>query len=552
MSLIKLERQNFGVLCLTLFMISYNVAVLPPIMPLLVRQLNTSIGYVQGALVLFSLVTAAFAPTCENLCRFYGRTRVFGVGLALYGVGIAITALSPDIGVLVVSFSLFTGLAATPLVSTPWTIVDFAYDGKQEQQAILSLTLASTLGGLAGSILGGLIATNLGWRWAFLPALVVFVLVAVLGRSLPETVAPLQTPIDWVGGLVSFLGLGSILLGISLAGEFGWWQPKRLFSIAGVIIPPFALSIVPTLISVGVVCLGFFVFWQRQQAHQAGASLLRVGLLRKPVFVFGLLTTLLHDLIATGIQFNLYQFLPAVLLLNPGQTALAVLPYNLTMVVVIVVLLKYLDLDRQFPPKYIVYFGLALITVGIGGLYWAIGPDLTPLHLLPPLIVMGIGSGCFSAYIGSLTYSVASRAEKPEGTGIYRPAQQLGSSLGRGILGTILIAFTSTQIVDRVLQTLGKTLSPEQRQEAIAFLQRIIQTYSRSERREILSQMLPEAVKAQFPSILEASAIAGIRTALLVALGLSLVCLGLATTLPKSPGRPNSPEEISEEPPEQP
>jgi MFS family permease len=531
---VKLGRKNFWVLCLTLFMIAYNVAVLPPIMPLLVRELNASIGYVQGALVLFSLVTAAFAPTCENLCQFYGRTRVFGMGLILYGIGIATTALSPNISLLVMSFSLLTGLAATPLVSTPWTIMDYAYDGKQEQQAMLAFTLASTLGGLGGAILGGLIASQAGWRWAFLPALVVFGLVAALGRSLPETTVPRQAPIDWVGGLVSFVGLGSILLGISLAGEFGWWQPKRLFSIAGVIIPPFALSIVPTLISVGVICLGFFVVWQRQQANQAGASLLRVGLLRKPVFVFGLLTAMLHSLVTSGIQFNLYQFLPAVLPLNPWQTALTVLPYNLTMVVVIVALLKAIDLDRQFPPKYIVYFGLALDAVGIGALYAAIGPNLNPLHLLLPLIVMGIGSGCFLAYIGGLTYSVASWAEKPEGTGIYRPVQQLGNSLGRGILGTILISFTSTQIVDRVLETLGKTLSIGQRQEAISTLQRIIQTYSRSERRDYFSRALPEAVKSQFPSILEASAISGMRTALLVALGVSLVCLLLATMLPKS------------------
>ncbi len=530
----KLDRKNFGVLCLTLFMISYNVAVLPPIMPLLVRDLEASIGYVQGALVLFSLVTASFAPTCENLCRFYGRTKVFWAGLILYGFGITATALSPDIGILVVSFSLFTGLAATPLVSTPWTILDCAYDGKREQQAVLIFTLASTLGGLAGAILGGLIASQVGWRWAFLPALVLFVLVAILGRSLPETVVPRQAAIDWVGGLVSFLGFGSILLGISLSGEFGWWQPKRLFSVAGVIIPPFALSIVPTLISVGVICLGFFVVWQRQQANQAGASLLRVGLLRKPVFLFGLLTAMLHGLITTGIQFNLYQFLPAVLPLNPWQTALAVLPYNLTMVVVIVLLLKVLDLDRQFRPKYIVYFGLTLVTVGIGMLYWAIDPEMVPLHLLLPLIMMGIGSGCFLAYIGGLTYSAASWAEKPEGTGIYRPAQQLGNSLGRGILGTILISFTSTQIVDRVLQSLGQTLSLGQRQEAISTLQRIIQTYSRSERRDYFSRALPEAVKSQFPSILEASAVSGMRMALLVALGVSLVCLLMATTLPKS------------------
>jgi MFS family permease len=531
---VKLEKQHFWALCLTLFMISYNVSVIPPIMPPLVRELNTSVGFIQGALVLFSLVTASFAPTCENLCRFYGRARIFLVGLILYGTGIAVTALCANIGVLVVSFALVTGLAATPLVSSPWTIMDFAYSGKQEEKATLIFTLVATLGGLSGSLLGGLIASYLGWRWSFVPSLLVFLLVLLWGRSLPETVMPRQEPIDWVGGLFSFFGFGSILLGISLGGEYGWWEPKRIVSIAGVVIPPFALSIVPTLISVGVICLGLFIAWQRQQSRKAGASLLRVGLLRKRIFVFGLLTAMLHGLIATGIQFNLYQFLPAVLRLNPWQTAIAVLPYNLTLVVVIIALLKYFSLDRQFPPKYIVYFGLTLLAAGVGALYWAIAPGMSALSLLPALIVMGIGSGCFLTYIGTLAYSVATREEKPEGTGIYRPAQQLGNSLGRGVLGTILVTFTSTQIVDRILQTLGTTLSVNQRQEAISRLQLIIQTYPQRERQEIFLRVVPEAVRPQLRSIAEAAAIEGMRTALLIALAISLVCIVLATSLPKS------------------
>ncbi len=85
---IQLERQGFWVLSLTLFIVAYNVSVLPAIMPAIVRDFNSSIGSIQSILVLFSLIMASFAPTTENLCRFYGRTRVFFTGLTLYGIGI--------------------------------------------------------------------------------------------------------------------------------------------------------------------------------------------------------------------------------------------------------------------------------------------------------------------------------------------------------------------------------------------------------------------------------------------------------------------------------
>lgn len=530
---ITLDRKDFWALWLTLFLLAYNVSVIPPIMPLLVRQLDTSIGFIQGALVLFSLVTASFAPTSENLCRFYGRERVFLTGLILYGIGTVAMALSPTIGIWVVSFSLWTGLAATPLVNAPWTIMDFAYDGKAEEQATLSFILASVLGGLSGSILGGLIASNFGWRWAFAPSLLAFLLILGLGRTLPSTAVPRKLPLDWIGGSISFLGFGSILLGLSLAGQYGWWKPKQTFSIVGVVIPPFALSIVPLLITVGVICLGFFVVWERQQDRSNGISLLRIGLLRNIMFVDGLLAATLHTLITSGVQFNLFQALPVILPLNPFQTALTVLPYTLTMVVVIVVLLKYLTVDDQLPPKYIVYFGLALLTVGLLSLYFAITPTMTTFSVLPSLMVMGMGSGLFLAYIGTLTYATVSRLDKPEGRGIYNPFQQLGNSLGRGILGTILITSASAGVVDRVLQVMGVNLSATQRQDAIASLQRMIQTFSKEERRTAIAKVLPEPVMEKLPSIAQLAAAEGLRTALFVAILVSLICFLLSTQLPK-------------------
>jgi MFS family permease len=530
-------RRGFWAIGLTIFMVAYNVSVLPAIMPAIVSDLNSSVGYIQSILVLFSLTTASFAPTTENLCRFYGRTPVFRAGLILYGLGIGLTALSPSIAVLAVSFALLTGVAATPLVNTPWTIADLVYSGRSAEQSTIKLIVVSALGGITGGLLGGFIASQVGWRWSFVPSLVILIAIWLLKRSLPKLVVRSEQPIDWVGGLLSFLGLGSILCGLSLAGEFGWWKPKRLFSIAGVVLPPFPLSIVPTLIAVGIILLGFFAFWQRRQAGQFKASLLRAGLLRQRVFVIGMFTAMLHTLISTGVQFNLFQFVPVALSLNPFKTALTIIPYNLTMVIVIVILLKYLALGERFSPKYIVCGGIVLLATGIGILYRSLHLQLTSLELTPGLIIMGIGSGFFSAYISRLTYAATSVDEKPEGSGIYNPVQNLGSSLGRAILGTSLIFFAARDIVDNILKNLGHTLAPAQRYQLIAELQEILQTLPRREAGEMLSEKVPPSVLPLLRPISLEAATAGMQTSLLIALMFSGICFLLAMTLPKHPSR---------------
>lgn len=532
---LSLRHLGFWAISLTLAMVAYNVSVLPAIMPRVVLDLDTSIGYIQSILIVFSLVTASFAATTENLCRFYGRTPVFSTGLVLYGIGIAATSLSPTIGWFALSFSLLTGLAATPLISTPWAIADLVYDEESSELATLGLILASVLGGLMGVLLGGFIASRISWRWAFLPSLSLLLLVSLFRRSLPNLNLRSEQPIDWMGGLLSFLGLTAIFMGFSLGGEFGWWEPRRVVSIAGLVIPPFALSIVPTLVAVGVIILGFFGLWQRRQADRSKASLLRVGLLREQEFVFGILAAMVHTLITTGVQFNLYQFIPVALSLNPFETALTVIPYNLTIPVVLVAVVKYRVLSDRIAPKYIVLSGISLLGAGIAVLYSRLDWQVTSLELIPGLVIMGIGSGLFLSYVSALAFSAASAAEKPQCPGIYNPIQNLGSSLGRGILGTALMFFASQGIVDGILQRLDTTLSPAQRFEAISRLQEMLQTFSRQEIQEIFANKLPPSVYPLVRSISRDAATSGIKISLLIALVFIGICLLLATRLPKYP-----------------
>jgi len=525
------KKRNSAIgLCLTLFMVSFHIGVLPAIMPPLVRSLDSSVGYVQGALVLLSLVTAAFAPTSENLSRRWGRQKIFRGGLVLFAIGTVLASLSPTMGAFVVSYALITGIAATTLVSIPWALMDSFYDDQAEKIAFLLLTLSMVMGGLIGSLTGGLIAFRLSWRVAFPIELALMPLILYLVTIYPPQPSEEQTPIDWIGGCFSFLGLGLTLLGISLSGELGWWEPKRNLNFLGISLAPFGISLVPILIAAGLVCFGIFLFWERQQARVGKVSLVSAGLLHRRDFVASLIVAMLHSAFITGLSFNLFQFLPPVLDLNSFQTALTVLPYNLAMVIVLIAMVRFINI--QLPPRRIVQMGLMLEIMGLIGLVNAVQPGMTRFSILPALIVIGIGAGFFSSQIGAIAYSTTSRHEKPEATGIFNPFQRVGQALGRGILGSVLIGLASVKIVDGVIAELDNTVDAATRRAAIAYLQRAIQTFTNDEMRALFAQ-LPNAVQPSLNDIIDTASIGAMRTTLSIILATSILCILLTARLPR-------------------
>lgn len=531
------KKRNSAIgLCLTLFMVSFHIGVVPAIMPPLVRSLDSSVGYVQGALVLLSLVTAAFAPTSENLSRRWGRQKIFRGGLVLFAIGTLLAAISPTMGTFVVSYALITGVAATTLISVPWALMDSFYDDQAEKIAFLLLTLSMVTGGLVGSLTGGLIAFRLSWRVAFPIELVLIPLILYLVTVYPPQSTEDQTPVDWIGGGFSFLGLGLTLLGISLASDLGWWEPKREPDFFGFSLAPFGISIVPILIAAGLICWGIFLFWERQQARAGRVSLVRAGLLHRRDFVASLIVAMLHSAFITGLTFNLFQFIPPVLELNSFQTALTVLPYNLAMVMVLITMVRFINI--QLPPRRIVQLGLAIEIMGLIVLMKSVQPGMTRFSMLPALIVIGIGAGLFSSQIGAIAYSTTSRQEKPEATGIFNPFQRVGQALGRGILGSVLIALGSVKIVDGVIAELDNTIDVDTRRSAIAYLQRAIQTFTNDEMRDLFAQ-LPEAVQPSLDAIIDAASIGAMKTTLLVILATNILCLLLTVRLPRRHLKPS-------------
>lgn len=513
-------------LWLALFVVSFNVYVMTVTIVPITRDLNAIGGSIQNVLVLISLVMASFVPTSQNLGDIYGHKKLFILGLLTFGVGLVVTALSPNVVTLTIGYGIITGLGATPLVTLPWTLMNLSYQGRQREFALLALSLALVTGSLVGPFLGGYLTTASDWRWAFGPQVVMVIIIWLLARPVPEIIKVPDKSVDLSGGILSFLGLATILLGLNLTNEYGWWTPRKLFQIGNWTIPPFSLSIVPVLVVAGVILLTVFAFyWRRREAMQEKTQIWRFGLFRQRQFTVGLATSTLYTIGTAGLTYTLYLFLQTALGLTSFDTAFAVSPYYATM---LLVMLATFQLGRRLAPKYIIQIGLVVLMLGLWLLANALTPKAGIWQLIPGLVVMGVGAGLVIGQMAGLTLSVADPEAQGESSGIYNALQDLGYSLGVSIFGVGLIYLTSVAAVDGILQSLDITVTDTQRQTIIADLEESLQIFSEEELAETLKQ-LPVEVQQAVTEVAQGaefkamqSTLRGVAIALLLALIASL------------------------------
>ena len=133
----------------------------------LVADLDTTIQGVQLAITAYTLVMAALMLAGAKLGDIFGRDRTFAIGLAVYGLGSLTTALSPNLAVLLVGWSLIEGIGAALVMPAIASLVAANYSGKQRALAFGIIGGVAGAAVAAGPLIGGWLTTELSWRYVF-------------------------------------------------------------------------------------------------------------------------------------------------------------------------------------------------------------------------------------------------------------------------------------------------------------------------------------------------------------------------------------------------
>src|SRR3954470_3753141 len=129
---------------------------------------------------------AAFMLTGAKLGDIFGRRRIFAIGLAVYGAGSLITALSPNVTVLLVGWSGVEGLGAVMVIPAIAALTAANYEGRERALAFGLLGGVAGAGAAVGPLIGGFVTEALTWRVVFAAETVVVLGILLLVRRIHD------------------------------------------------------------------------------------------------------------------------------------------------------------------------------------------------------------------------------------------------------------------------------------------------------------------------------------------------------------------------------
>jgi EmrB/QacA subfamily drug resistance transporter len=438
------------VLSLALAIIIIDTTLLNVSLETLIRELHTTLQSLQWVISAYSLTLAALTVTGGRLGDIFGRKRMFRLGAILFAAGSFIASISRSVPTLIVGESIVEGIGAALMMPATASLLVAKYRGHDRALAFGIWGGVAAAASAIGPILGGFLTTHYSWRWGFRINVGVVVLLLLGSLIIDDEPAHGRKTIDFVGVVLSALGLLAVVFGIIEASSYGWLHALKPFAVAGRELPLGSLSIVPFAILLGLLILAGFFLWERRVERARGMPLVSLRLFANRSFLAGASVTGVMMLGQNGVIFSLPVFLQSVRGLDAFHTGLTLLPMS---VLLFIVSPAAAMLTRKIPHKRLVQAGLVVNVGALLALRFALGVD-TPLGwLVPGLALYGIGLGLVLSQINNLTLSSVPVEEAGEASGVTNTFRQIGSSLGAAIIGSVLL----TSIVADLQAAVGQS-----------------------------------------------------------------------------------------------
>ena len=202
-----------------MFMEQLDGTVLATALPSMARSFGVDPLHMSVALTSYLVSLAVFIPASGALADRIGSRTVFCTAIVLFTAGSILCALAPSLPFLAAA-RLMQGMGGAMMVPVG-RLVLLQTTAKRDMITTMNwLIVPATTGTLLGPPIGGLIVTNLSWRWIFIINVPIGIVGLVLAaRFVPQLRAAAKQRFDVAGLVLSGTSLACLIFGLELASR---------------------------------------------------------------------------------------------------------------------------------------------------------------------------------------------------------------------------------------------------------------------------------------------------------------------------------------------
>jgi EmrB/QacA subfamily drug resistance transporter len=397
-------------------MVVLDASVVITALPDIRTDLGFSVAGLSWVQNIYALAFGGLLLLGARMGDLLGRRQVFIGGIALFTVASMLGGLAQSETWLLAARALQGVGAAIAAPSTLALLTVSFPEGSERTRAIALYSAVASAGASIGLVLGGMLTSWISWRWSlFINVPIGAVLITLAPAYLPETERH-TGEFDVAGAATSTLGMSALVYGLVRAAETSWGNAVALGSFA------FAAAMLALFVTVErrarQPITPLRLFKSRERVGAYAARLLMVGAM-------------------FGMFFYLTQFLQGAEGYSALKAGLAFLPVTLTIFAMVKVVPRLLG---RIGPQRTLVGGLVLALIG---LLWLSRISTTTDYwtgIALPMLLIGGGMGLAFTPLTQAAIAGVDNHDAGAASGLVNVFQQLGSTIGIGLLVTVFAA----------------------------------------------------------------------------------------------------------------
>ena len=357
----------------------------------------TALSWVSSA---YTLTFGGFLLLSGRLSDLLGRKRIFLIGLLIFGFSSLAIGLSQSAKMVIIMRAV-QGIGSSIIAPTTPALIMDAYQNNMRQRAISYYGATAGIGSSIGLLVGGGLTSLISWRAGFLINVPFTLVLFILTLKYVKPSARRKENIDYLGNLLSIIGLGSIIYGFT----------EGMFSFA----------------FIGVIFISLFILLERKTS----SPILPLALFQNKIRSGAYVTRLLFMMAMLPFWFFLPQMMQSQYGFSALESGFAFLPLTIVNFIIAMQLPK---LTSKFGNNKILLIGEIILSMGLILLaisntengYWQ--------TVFVPMIILGLGQGLILAPVTSAGVHDAPDELAGIASGVTNTMHQIGGPIGLSVI----------------------------------------------------------------------------------------------------------------------